>query len=94
MGQSRSPGLWQGAGAGQGRTQGQGQNPGKPAGRQGQARSRQPDPLQTALGFPGMGQPRRSSGPGRGPGGNGPARGNGPQGGQGGQGGPRRRSKV
>lgn len=34
---------------------------------QGQPRSRQPDPLQTALGFPGMGQPRRTNGPGRGP---------------------------
>jgi 23S rRNA pseudouridine2605 synthase len=32
---------------------------------QGQPRSRQPDPLQTALGFPGMGQPRRNNGPGR-----------------------------
>lgn len=32
---------------------------------QGQSRSRQPDPLQTALGFPGMGQPRRNNGPGR-----------------------------
>jgi len=53
---------------GQGRGQGQGQ-----------PRSRQPDPLQTALGFPGMGQPRRSSGPGRGT--------QGGQSGQGGQGG-------
>jgi 23S rRNA pseudouridine2605 synthase len=33
---------------------------------QGQSRSRQPDPLQTSLGFPGMGQPRRNSGSGRG----------------------------
>lgn len=86
--QSRSPSQW-GAGQGQGRSQGQ--NPGKPGGRQGQPRSRQPDPLQTSLGFPGMGQPRRSSGPNRGPNSNGPARGNGPQGGQGG---PRRRSKI
>lgn len=88
--QPRSPSQW-GAGQGQGRSQGQ--NPGKPAGRQGQPRSRQPDPLQTSLGFPGMGQPRRSNGngPNRGPGGNGPSRGNGPQGGQGG---PRRRSKI
>lgn len=31
-------------------------------GRQGGGRSRQPDPLQTALGFPGMGQTRRPSG--------------------------------
>lgn len=86
--QPRSPSQW-GAGQGQGRSQGQ--NPGKPGGRQGQPRSRQPDPLQTSLGFPGMGQPRRSSGPNRGPNSNGPARGNGPQGGQGG---PRRRSKI
>ena len=86
--QPRSPSQW-GAGQGQGRSQGQ--NPGKPAGRQGQQRSRQPDPLQTSLGFPGMGQPRRSNGPNRGPNSNGPARGNGPQGGQGG---PRRRSKI
>jgi 23S rRNA pseudouridine2605 synthase len=86
LGQPRSPSQWQGTGAGQGRSQGQ--NPGKPN-RQGQPRSRQPDPLQTSLGFPGMGQPRRSNGPNRGPGGNGPGRGgNGPQGGQ------RRRSKV
>jgi 23S rRNA pseudouridine2605 synthase len=35
------------------RGQGQGRN-------QGQPRGRQPDPLQTALGFPGMGQPRRN----------------------------------
>ena len=88
--QPRSPSQW-GAGQGQGRPQGQ--NPGKPAGRQGQPRSRQPDPLQTSLGFPGMGQPRRSNGngPNRGPNSSGPARGNGPQGAQGG---PRRRSKI
>ncbi|HEY8101636.1 MAG TPA: pseudouridine synthase [Burkholderiaceae bacterium] len=30
------------------------------------SRPRQPDPLQTALGFPGMGQPRRNTGPVRG----------------------------
>lgn len=36
---------------------------GQPQGR-GQGRSRQPDPLQTALGFAGMGQPRQRSGPG------------------------------
>jgi 23S rRNA pseudouridine2605 synthase len=30
------------------------------------SRPRQPDPLQTALGFPGMGQPRRNAGPARG----------------------------
>lgn len=63
---------------------------------QGNGRSRQPDPLQTALGFPGMNQPRFGAGAGRGatgvangngkngarPGGRRPA-----QGGQGGQGG-------
>lgn len=80
-----SPSQWQNQGTGQGRSQGQ--NGGKPAGRtQGQPRSRQPDPLQTSLGFPGMGQPRRPNGPNRS---NGPGRGNLPQGG-----GPRRRSKV
>lgn len=53
-------------GNGNGHENGQGQprTPGR--GGQGQPRSRQPDPLQTALGFPGMGQPRRNSGPGRG----------------------------
>jgi 23S rRNA pseudouridine2605 synthase len=90
LGQPRSPSQWQNTGVGQGRSQGQ--NPGKPN-RQGQQRSRQPDPLQTSLGFPGMGQPRRSNGPNRGPGGgNGPNRG--PGGGNGPQGGPRRRSKI
>jgi len=49
----------------QGRGQWQGQPQGKGQG-QGQSRPRQPDPLQTALGFPGMGQPRRSGGAGRG----------------------------
>ncbi len=53
--QSRSQG--QGNGQGQGKSQGQGK---------GQARSRQPDPLQTALGFAGMPQPRRNGGQGRG----------------------------
>jgi 23S rRNA pseudouridine2605 synthase len=90
MGQPRSPSQWQNQGFGQGQGQGrsQGQNPAKPNGRQGQGqpRSRQPDPLQTSLGFPGMGQPRRAN---TGPRGNGPARGNGPLGG-----GPRRRTKV
>lgn len=89
-GQSHSPSQWfnQGQGLGQGRSQGQ--NPGKPGrSQQGQPRSRQPDPLQTSLGFPGMGQPRRNNGPNRG---NTSGRGNGPQGG--GQGGPRRRSKI
>lgn len=84
--QPQSPSQWQNVG--QGRSQGQ--NAGKPSGRQGQQRSRQPDPLQTALGFPGMGQPRRG-GQGRA---NGPARGHGGNGGMQGQGGPRRRSKV
>ena len=76
-----------GTGAPQGQTKGQGQGQGRAAAK---PRTRQPDPLQTALGFPGMGQPRRSNGPGRsGPGGQG--------GGQGGLGGnqamPRRRSR-
>ena len=88
--QPQSPSQWQNVGQGQGRSQGQ--NSGKPPGRQGQQRSRQPDPLQTALGFPGMGQPHRggqnrTNGPARGQGGNG-------GGGMQGQGGPRRRSKV
>lgn len=90
-----------GPGAGyQGRSPGQGQA-GRPAGRgpgssqgQGQARGRQPDPLQTALGFPGTGQARRSNGPGRGGQG---GQSNGYQGGNGGmhggQGLPRRRPR-
>ncbi|MDB5852305.1 MAG: pseudouridine synthase family protein [Herminiimonas sp.] len=60
--QGRGPGAGQGYGQGQG---GQGQG-GQGQGGQGrggqgsgQGRPRQPDPLQTALGFPGMGQPRR-----------------------------------
>lgn len=60
----QAPGPWPGQGYGQGqgaegggRTQGRGQA--KP-------RARQPDPLQTALGFPGAGQPRRNAGLGRG----------------------------
>lgn len=48
-------------GQGQGQSQGRSQGQGK-----GQGRSKQPDPLQTALGFPGMGQPRRNTGPARG----------------------------
>jgi 23S rRNA pseudouridine2605 synthase len=78
QGHRRSPGQNQG----QGHTQGQGRG-------QGQPRSRQPDPLQTALGFPGMGQPRRNGGPGRG------GQGRQGQGGQGvgGQGMPRRRPR-
>ncbi|MBV8665887.1 MAG: rRNA pseudouridine synthase [Burkholderiaceae bacterium] len=79
MGQKQ--GQWQGQSQGQGgwnheqRGHGGGQGGG-----QGGGRSRQPDPLQTALGFPGMGQPRRGGGQGQGQGRNG-------QGGQGGQGG-------
>ena len=67
QGQPRGPGAYPAQGQG-----GQGQGRGAPA----KPRSRQPDPMQTALGFPGMGQTRRTGGPGRGPG----------QGGQGGQG--------
>lgn len=82
--QPSSPSQWQNIGTRQGRTQGQGGKPGRGGQGQGQPRSRQPDPLQTALGFPGMGQPRRAAGGRSG----GPARGNGPQGGM------RRRSKI
>ncbi|HWW03961.1 23S rRNA pseudouridine(2605) synthase RluB [Collimonas sp.] len=84
-----------GPGGGQGRPQGGGQ--GRPqGGGGGQQRSRQPDPLQTALGFPDAGQQRRNGG------GNGfarPARPNKAAGGQtggghyGAQGGPRRRPR-
>lgn len=42
-------------GQGQGQKRGQGRN-------QGQTRGKQPDPLQTALGFPGMGQQQRRNG--------------------------------
>ncbi len=73
QGQPRGPGAYPAQGQG-----GQGQGRGAPA----KARARQPDPLQTALGFPGMGQPRRTGGPGRGPGQGGQGRG-----GQGGFGG-------
>lgn len=47
---------------------GGGQSQGQQSKQQGKAkaRARQPDPLQTALGFAGMGQPRRNAGPGRG----------------------------
>jgi 23S rRNA pseudouridine2605 synthase len=89
-----------------GQARSQGQEPGRGQGRgvgPGQARSRQPDPLQTALGFPGMGQPRRNAGAGRGgqaqggqgggQGGYGGRSGSGAQGGQGAQGIPRRRTK-
>jgi len=63
---------WQGQGQGQGARQGQGQGQG---GGRPQNKSRQPDPLQTALGFPDAGQrrhnrPQRSgmAGPGQGQG--------------------------
>ncbi len=90
---SQQPGSSNQWGAGRGQNRSQGQNPGNSTGRQGQQRSRQPDPLQTSLGFPGMGQPRRSNGngPNRSRNGDGPDRGNGPQNGQSG---PRRRSKI
>ncbi|MES2538199.1 MAG: pseudouridine synthase [Pseudomonadota bacterium] len=79
--------------------QGQGQNERRGQGGQGgQSRPRQPDPLQTALGFPGMGQPRRNAGAGRGGhDGQGRQGGQGNQGGHGGHGGaqgmPRRRPR-
>lgn len=64
--QGRGPGGGQGRpqGGGQGRPQGGGQG-GRPQGGGaggGQPRSRQPDPLQTALGFPDAGQHRRNGG--------------------------------
>jgi len=48
----------------QGKTFGQqdGRRPTDPARTTGQNHPRQPDPMQTALGFPGMGQPRRNNG--------------------------------
>ncbi|MDB5763064.1 MAG: rRNA pseudouridine synthase [Herminiimonas sp.] len=81
QGQKRGPGRGQGQGQWQGQGQNQGQGQGQGRG-QGQSRPRQPDPLQTALGFPGMGQPRRNAGPGRGA-----QNGQNRQGGQSGQGG-------
>lgn len=80
----------QGRAQGQGRAPGQGQNiQDRKQGRgEGQSRTRQPDPLQTALGFPAAGQARRNTGAGRG--GQGGRTG---QGGQGNLGLPRRRSK-
>jgi len=62
-GQGRPQGGGQGRpqGGGQGRPQGGGQG-GRPQGGGGQPRSRQPDPLQTALGFPDAGQHRRNGG--------------------------------
>lgn len=65
-GQFSSPSSWANQGSGQGSPQGQnaGRNAGQNNTRGKPQRSRQPDPLQTALGFPGMGQPaRRGSGP-------------------------------
>ncbi|AMP01261.1 pseudouridine synthase family protein [Collimonas arenae] len=94
----QGPGGYRDQGFGQSRgNQGRG-GQGRPQGGNAPARSRQPDPLQTALGFPDAGQPRRNGG------GNGfarPARPNkaaggqyGGQGGQhGGQGMPRRRPR-
>jgi len=46
----------------QGKSSGQESRRPDSTGTGGQGRTRQPDPLQTALGFPGMGQPRRNSG--------------------------------
>lgn len=82
-GYAKSQNPRRGQGQGQGNTQGVSRG-------QGASRSRQPDPLQTALGFPGMGQPRRNIGPGRGGQG---GQGQGGQGGHGPQGMPRRRSR-
>jgi len=78
----KGPAQRRGSAQGQGGTQGQGKAQAP--------RSRQPDPLQTALGFPSTGQSRRPSGPGRGAqGGQGPrSGGQGGQGNRGGQGGP------
>ncbi len=89
-GASTGPSQGFGKGSGQGQGQGQGRAAAKP-------RSRQPDPLQTALGFPGMGQPRRSNGPGQGGAGGAGGQGGGYGSGQGGAGGnqgmPRRRPR-
>ncbi|HWX00007.1 pseudouridine synthase [Collimonas sp.] len=62
--QGRGPGGGQGRpqGGGQGRPQGGGQGRPQGGGGGGQPRSRQPDPLQTALGFPDAGQHRRNGG--------------------------------
>ena len=84
-GQGPRRGQGQGLSQGQGGAQGQGRG-------QGQPRGRQPDPLQTALGFPGMGQPRRNSGVGRG-GQGGQGHGGQGKGERGTQGMPRRRSR-
>ncbi|MBC7503025.1 MAG: pseudouridine synthase [Herminiimonas sp.] len=107
---TQGPSQWQGpmrgrsaTQEGQGRFQGQAQGRGQSGGAgNGQSRSRQPDPLQTALGFPAGGQQRRNTGPGRRAQGQGQGQGRsafgagqGPRnaGGQVGQGMPRRRSK-
>ncbi|GGI15754.1 pseudouridine synthase [Oxalicibacterium faecigallinarum] len=71
----QSPSQWQNAGAGRAANAG-GNNKAR---RQGQPRSRQPDPLQTALGFPGMGQARRAGGNNRGGNTAQPRNGNGPR---------------
>lgn len=77
---ARGPGAGKGKpfGGMPGSAQGAAQGSGKARGANEKPRSRQPDPLQTALGFPGMGQPRRNNGQARG--------GFGQPGGQGGQG--------
>lgn len=70
---SQAPGQYQQQGQYQGRgqqpgqypQQGRGQGQGGQGRGQGQQRSRQPDPLQTALGFPDAGQQRRFGGRGR-----------------------------
>ena len=71
FGAPRGPGGGQGyQGKGQsqdgGRAGGPGRGVGQGGGQGGQGRPRQPDPLQTALGYPGTGQQRRSGGPARG----------------------------
>jgi 23S rRNA pseudouridine2605 synthase len=97
--QSQGQGPWPSQGQGRGQEQGQGRAQGQGRGTGQPARSRQPDPMQTALGFPGMGQPRRNTGPGRGgqsgqgQGGQGQGGRGGPTGLHGGQGMPRRRPK-
>jgi 23S rRNA pseudouridine2605 synthase len=97
QGQGRGPGAgqqWNGGPSGRvqdrdGMPRGQGQGQGQGQGR-GQPRSRQPDPLQTALGFPSTGAPRRGAGGGRSQGqgqGQGQGGGFGRSGGHGGHGG-------
>jgi 23S rRNA pseudouridine2605 synthase len=92
-GSGRGPGSPRGAGFGAQGYQGKGQpqDPRAPGARgAGQGKPRQPDPLQTALGFPGMGQPRRAGAGRGGPGGGyqgGGYQGNGSGNGNGGNGG-------